>query len=76
MAPGKAMCVEIFSEYLPLGHFAVWDMRQTVATGVINAVDKKPSSTGKATKSAVKASKKWSMAPAAVSLAIFTVKIT
>uniref|UniRef100_A0A452QU95 Tr-type G domain-containing protein n=1 Tax=Ursus americanus TaxID=9643 RepID=A0A452QU95_URSAM len=58
MVPSKAMCVETFSEYPPLGHFAVWDMRQTVAVGVIKAVDKKSSMAGKVTKSAVKASKK------------------
>jgi elongation factor 1-alpha len=32
-------------------------MRQTVAVGVIKAVDKKAASTGKVTKSAVKAAK-------------------
>jgi hypothetical protein len=30
--------VETFSEYPPLGRFAVRDMRQTVAVGVIKAV--------------------------------------
>ncbi|MCI50354.1 elongation factor 1-alpha-like, partial [Trifolium medium] len=30
-----------FSEYPPLGRFAVRDMRQTVAFGVIKAVEKK-----------------------------------
>lgn len=50
---------ETSSSFLPLlGHFAVWDMRQTVAVGVIKAVDKKSSMAGKVTKSAVKASKK------------------
>ncbi|ELW63891.1 Elongation factor 1-alpha 1 [Tupaia chinensis] len=39
MVPGKSMCVESFSDY-PLGRFAVRDMRQTVAVGVIKAVDK------------------------------------
>lgn len=29
------MCVESFQEYPPLGRFAVRDMRQTVAVGVI-----------------------------------------
>lgn len=29
------MCVESFQEFPPLGRFAVRDMRQTVAVGVI-----------------------------------------
>jgi elongation factor 1-alpha len=41
MAPSKPMCVETFSEYPPLGRFAVRDMRQTVAVGVIKEVTKK-----------------------------------
>ncbi|ELK35659.1 Elongation factor 1-alpha 1 [Myotis davidii] len=28
MVPGKPMCVESFSDYPPLDHFAVYDMRQ------------------------------------------------
>jgi len=57
MIPQKSMCVETFSEYPPLGRFAVRDMKQTVAVGVIKLVDKK---TGKEklTKSAATAQKK------------------
>lgn len=39
------------------GRFAVRDMRQTVAVGVIKAVDKKAGGAGKVTKSAQKAQK-------------------
>jgi elongation factor 1-alpha len=42
ITPTKPMCVEAFTEYPPLGRFAVRDMKQTVAVGVIKAVDKKP----------------------------------
>ncbi|CAD6223487.1 unnamed protein product [Miscanthus lutarioriparius] len=41
MIPTKPMVVETFSEYPPLGRFAVRDMRQTVAVGVIKSVEKK-----------------------------------
>jgi elongation factor 1-alpha len=41
MVPSKPLCVEAFSDYAPLGRFAVRDMRQTVAVGVIKAVAKK-----------------------------------
>lgn len=41
MVPSKPMCVESFMEYPPLGRFAVRDMKQTVAVGVIKAVNKK-----------------------------------
>merc|ERR1711944_9848 len=57
MTPSKPMCVETFAQYPPLGRFAVRDMRQTVAVGVIKGVDKSEA-VGKATKSAVKAGKK------------------
>lgn len=58
MVPQKPMCVESFVEYPPLGRFAVRDMRQTVAVGVIKSVAKKEASSGKVTKAAVKAGKK------------------
>jgi len=38
MEPTKPMCVEEYSKYAPLGRFAVRDMRQTVAVGVIKKV--------------------------------------
>jgi elongation factor 1-alpha len=41
LVPQKPMCVESFSDYPPLGRFAVRDMRQTVAVGVIKSVTKK-----------------------------------
>jgi elongation factor 1-alpha len=41
LTPTKPMCVEVFSEYPPLGRFAVRDMKQTVAVGVIKGVEKK-----------------------------------
>jgi len=40
LEPTKPLCVEAFSEYPPLGRFAVRDMRQTVAVGVIKSVEK------------------------------------
>merc|ERR1712091_569480 len=53
LEPTKPMCVENFKEYAPLGRFAVRDMRQTVAVGVIQEVDKSEKA-GKVTKSAAK----------------------
>uniref|UniRef100_A0A8D1B7Y5 Tr-type G domain-containing protein n=1 Tax=Sus scrofa TaxID=9823 RepID=A0A8D1B7Y5_PIG len=58
MIPSKPMCVESFSEYPPLGRFAARDMRQTVAVGVIKAVEKKAATGGRVTKAAMKAAKK------------------
>ncbi|KAI4982684.1 hypothetical protein ZWY2020_023176 [Hordeum vulgare] len=40
MIPTKPMVVETFAAYPPLGRFAVRDMRQTVAVGVIKGVEK------------------------------------
>merc|ERR1712121_457091 len=57
LTPSKPMCVESFSTYPPLGRFAVRDMKQTVAVGVIKGVTKEES-TGKVTKAAQKAGKK------------------
>jgi len=48
MEPTKPMVVESFADYAPLGRFAVRDMRQTVAVGVIKSVIKKEDSKGKA----------------------------
>jgi len=54
MIPSKPMCVETFQEYPPLGRFAVRDMKQTVAVGVIKKVEKEEKTQGKTTKSAQK----------------------
>jgi len=50
MEPSKPMVVETFSDYPPLGRFAVRDMRQTVAVGVIQSVTKKDASKAKGKK--------------------------
>jgi len=54
LVPQKPMCVEAFSAYPPLGRFAVRDMRQTVAVGVIKEVTKEEKDEKK-TKAAQKA---------------------
>lgn len=41
LTPTKPMCVESFAEYPPLGRFAVRDMKQTVAVGVVKVANKK-----------------------------------
>jgi elongation factor 1-alpha len=40
LVPQKPVVVEKFADYPPLGRFCVRDMKQTVAVGVIKAVDK------------------------------------
>jgi elongation factor 1-alpha len=57
LVPSKPLCVEPFGTYPPLGRFAVRDMRQTVAVGVIKKTEKKEKE-GKVTKAAVKAAGK------------------
>ena len=47
LIPNKPMCVETYKEFPPLGRFAVRDMKQTVAVGVIKKVDKKAVKVGK-----------------------------
>merc|ERR1711959_164768 len=47
MLPSKPMVVESFTEFAPLGRFAVRDMKQTVAVGVIKEVEKKENTGGK-----------------------------
>merc|ERR1712218_82372 len=54
LVPTKPMVVETFATYAPLGRFAVRDMRQTVAVGVIKEITRKQQ-TGKTTKAAQKA---------------------
>jgi len=44
--------------YPPLGRFAVRDMKQTVAVGVIKETTRKDTGSGKVTKAAEKAQKK------------------
>jgi elongation factor 1-alpha len=57
LVPTKPLTVETFADYPPLGRFAVRDMRQTVAVGVIKEVTRKAKD-AKVTKSAAKATKK------------------
>ena len=41
LAPTKPLCVETFASYAPLGRFAVRDMKQTVAVGVVQEISKR-----------------------------------
>jgi elongation factor 1-alpha len=50
LTPTKPMCVETFQQYAPLGRFAVRDMRQTVAVGIIKSVEKEDVSATKGKK--------------------------
>merc|ERR1719487_2935853 len=47
MTPSKPMVIEAFSEFPPLGRFAVRDMKQTVAVGVIEETVKLDRQAGK-----------------------------
>ena len=40
MEPTRPLCIETFTDFPPLGRFAVRDMRQTVAVGVVKSVTK------------------------------------
>ena len=40
MTPCKPMTIELFSEFPLLGRFAVMDMKQTVAVGVVKSIEK------------------------------------
>ena len=41
LVPKKPMSAESYSEFPPLGRFAVRDMKQTIAVGIIKSVEKK-----------------------------------
>ncbi|XP_063956458.1 elongation factor 1-alpha-like [Lytechinus pictus] len=58
LVPSKKMVVESYTEFPPLGRFAVRDMKQTVAVGVVKSVEKAEAASSKMTKSAQKATKK------------------
>jgi len=54
LEPTKPMCCEPFANYPPLGRFAVRDMRQTVAVGVIKSTTRKDPNAKKADPAAKK----------------------
>jgi len=68
LVPTKPLCVEAYSDYPPLGRFAVRDMRQTVAVGIIKRVTKggwkDPAVKAKEIKDAAKALKAAEAKPA------------
>jgi len=43
LIPSKPMCVESFTDFAPLGRFAIRDMRKTVAVGIVKKVQTKDS---------------------------------
>ncbi|EDR25187.1 elongation factor 1-alpha, putative, partial [Entamoeba dispar SAW760] len=50
IVPTKPLCVEEFAKFPPLGRFAVRDMKQTVAVGVVKAVTPRASNAAAAGK--------------------------
>merc|ERR1712159_543784 len=53
LTPTKPMCLESYSDFAPLGRFAVRDMRHTVAVGIVKKTqfkDEAPEPTGKTKK--------------------------
>jgi len=53
LTPTKPMCLEAYSDFAPLGRFAVRDMRHTVAVGIVKKTQFKeqaPEPTGKTKK--------------------------
>merc|ERR1712125_29273 len=57
LTPTKPMCLEAYTDFAPLGRFAVRDMRHTVAVGIVKKVqfkDEAPEPTGKTKKGEAK----------------------